>query len=66
MLEQLKQAAEPKPVDPALPLKLAMAKGQTEALFREHDDDWWEDARSSGDLVQAGLNAVARWLARTD
>jgi len=66
MLEQLKQDAEPKPVDPALPLKLAMAKAQTEALFREHDDDWWADARSSGDLVQAGLNAVARWLARTD
>ena len=66
MLEQLRQAAEPKPVDPTLPLKLAMAKAQTEALFREHDDDWWSDARSSGDLVQAGLNAVARWLARTD
>jgi hypothetical protein len=63
MLEQLKQAAEPKPVDPTLPLKLALAKTQTEQLFREHDDDWWQDARSSGDLVQAGLNAVARWLA---
>ncbi|HMK24001.1 MAG TPA: hypothetical protein VK466_16830, partial [Terriglobales bacterium] len=66
MLEQLKQAAEPKPVDPTLPLKLALAKQQTEVLFQEHDDDWWEDARSSGDLVQAGLNTIARWLARTD
>lgn len=65
MLEQLKQAAEPKPVDPTLPLKLAMAKAHTEQLFREHDDDWWQDARSSGDLVQAGLNAVARWLANS-
>ncbi len=65
MLAQLKDAAQPKPVDPALPLKLAMAKAQTEALFREQDDDWWADARSSGDLVQAGLNAVARWLANS-
>ena len=61
MLEQLKQAAEPKPVDPTLPLKLAMVKAETSALFQEHDTEWWEDARA-GDLVQAGLNAVARWL----
>lgn len=62
MLEQLKQAAEPKPVDPALPMKLAMIKSQTSNFFQEHDDEWWEDARTGGDLVQAGLNAVARWL----
>ncbi len=64
MLAQLKDAAEPKPLDPTFPLKLALAKAQTEALFREHDDEWWTDARS-GDLVQAGLNAVARWLAKS-
>lgn len=62
MLAQLKEAAEPKPVDPALPLKLAVAKQEMSALFPEHDAQWWDDARS-GDLVQAGLNAVARWLA---
>jgi len=61
MLAQLKQSAEPKPVDPALPLKLAMLKAETSALFQDSDDEWWEDARS-GDLVQAGLNAVVRWL----
>jgi endogenous inhibitor of DNA gyrase (YacG/DUF329 family) len=61
MLAQLKQAAEPKPADPTLPMKLALAKAETSAVFQEHDDQWWEDARS-GDLVQAGLNAVARWL----
>lgn len=60
MLAQLKEAAEPKPVDPTLPVKLALAKAETSALFQEHDAQWWEDARS-GDLVQAGLNAVARW-----
>jgi endogenous inhibitor of DNA gyrase (YacG/DUF329 family) len=61
MLAQLKEAAEPKPADPTLPLKLAMAKADVSSLFQEHDAQWWADARS-GDLVQAGLNAVARWL----
>ena len=64
MLEQLKQAAEPKPVDPALPFKLEMIKQQTSNLFPRDDDEWWDDVRS-GDLVQAGLNAVARWLTST-
>jgi hypothetical protein len=62
MLAQLKDAAAPKPVDPTLPMKLALAKQQASALFPEHDNQWYDDARS-GDLVQAGLNTVARWLA---
>jgi Transcription factor zinc-finger len=62
MLAQLKEAAGAKPVDPALPLKLAMAKAETSNyFFVEHDSHWWDDARA-GDLVQAGLNAVSRWL----
>ncbi len=61
MLAQLREAAEPRPVDPTLPMKLALAKQQMSDLFPEHDDQWWDDARS-GDLVQAGLNAVARWF----
>ena len=61
MLAQLQEASAPKPVDPAMPLKLAMAKAGVSDLFQEHDDEWWQDA-ASGDLVQAGLNAVARWL----
>ncbi|HKV23521.1 MAG TPA: hypothetical protein VJN93_02920 [Candidatus Acidoferrum sp.] len=61
MLAELKEAAAPKPVDPTLPMKLVLAKEQTSALFQEHDPQWWEDARS-GDLIQAGLNAVSRWL----
>lgn len=65
MLEQLKQAAQPKPVDPTLPLKLAMVERQTEAQLQGVDDDWWGDARSSGDLVQAGLNLIARWLTKS-
>lgn len=62
MLAQLKEAAAPKPADPTLPFKLAQAKMETSAVFAEHDAQWWDDARS-GDLVQAGLNTVARWLA---
>jgi uncharacterized protein YbaR (Trm112 family) len=61
MLAQLREAAEPRPVDPTLPLKLAQAKAETAALFQADDTEWWEDARS-GDLVQAGLKAVARWI----
>lgn len=61
MLAELKEAAEPKPVDPTIPLKLAIAKSDVSSLFQDHDAQWWQDA-GSGDLVQAGLNAVARWL----
>jgi hypothetical protein len=63
MLEQLKQAAEPRPADPQLPAKLIMAKLEVGTSFGSFDrnPDWWSDARSS-DLVQAGLNAVGRWL----
>jgi len=63
MLTQLKEAAEPRPVDPAVPLKLALAKERVSSLFENDDPEWWEDART-GDLVQAGLNAVTRLLVR--
>jgi DNA-directed RNA polymerase subunit RPC12/RpoP len=62
MLVQLKEAAEPRPIDPMLPLKLAQAKTETAALFKEGDTEWWENA-GSGDLVQAGLKLVAGWIA---
>jgi hypothetical protein len=63
MLDQLKQAAELKQLDPTLPMKLASAKLELETSLADHDrsPEWWSDAGSSG-LVQAGLNAVARWL----
>jgi endogenous inhibitor of DNA gyrase (YacG/DUF329 family) len=63
MLEQLKHAAEPRSVDPALPMKLASAKLQLETSLADHDrtPEWWSDVGSSN-LVQAGLNVVARWL----
>jgi hypothetical protein len=64
MLAQLKEAADAsaKPVDPALPLKLAMAKAEaSNYFFVEHDSQWWADS-ATRDLVVAGLKTVARWL----
>ena len=63
MLDQLRQAAEPKPFDPTLPLKLASIKLDLETSLADHDrtPEWWSDAGSYGP-VQAGLSAVARWL----
>jgi uncharacterized protein YbaR (Trm112 family) len=64
MLAQLKDAAEPRPVDATLPLQLSLATDRTAALFKPDDTEWWEDA-ARGDLVQAGLKAVARWIIPT-
>jgi hypothetical protein len=62
MLAQLREAAEPRPVDPKLPLKLALAKEGLSSVFTEDDTQWWEDTRS-GDLVMAGLKAITRAIA---
>jgi hypothetical protein len=66
LLSQLKQAAQPRPIDPALPLELARAKREVETSFAglESGPQWWDDA-SSSNLVQASLNAVAKWLAKS-
>ena len=62
MLAQLKEAAE-RTVDPQLPMKLALARLETETDFAAYDRDpqFREDAQSSG-LVYAGLHTVGRWL----
>jgi len=63
MLDQLKQASEPKPLDPTLPLKVASAKMALEASLADYDrgTEWWSNASTIG-LVGAGLTVVARWL----
>ena len=63
LLEQLKNASEPKAVDPTLLVEMARVKRETERLFGPIDSehDWVTDASSSG-LVQSGLNAMVRWL----
>ena len=64
LMEQLRQAAEPKPVDPALPLELEKVKREMDVVFgKEPDQSWLQEA--SGDLVQACLTRVARWFDKT-
>jgi hypothetical protein len=66
LVSQLKHAAEPRPIDPSLPLELARARHEVEASFAslESGEDWWKDVSSSG-LVEAGVGAVARWLRKS-
>jgi hypothetical protein len=66
LLTELKGAAQPQPIDPNMPLNLALAKLEAEGRFGplEFGADWWSDVSSSG-LVQAGLSAVARWLTKS-
>ena len=62
MLAQLAKSTTAKPVDPALPLTLAMAKADTSNyLYVEHFSRWWVEGHPR-DLVVAGLNAVSRLL----
>ena len=63
VVDQLREAAAPKPIDPALPLNLVKARREVEAVFASFDknDNWWRDASSSG-LVEAGIAAIGRWL----
>jgi hypothetical protein len=63
VVKELQAASEPRAIDPALPLELARARKQAEAAFGPTGSTelWWSDV-SNGGLVQAGLNAVLRWL----
>jgi hypothetical protein len=63
IVEQLKRAAEPRPIDPALPLELMRARREVEALFAD-DADWLKNAASTG-LVEAGFGAVMAWLTKS-
>lgn len=64
-LARLQKAAEPHPIDPALPLELERAKRDAERSFdsMESRNDVWGTSTSSV-LVQEVLNAVSRWLTR--
>lgn len=66
LLDQLKAATEPRPIDPALPFELARAKRDVERMFgpQDIDQDWWSSASTSG-VVEAGLSIVARWLGKS-
>jgi len=56
VVNQLKRAAEPRPIDPALPLELARARREVEALFPA--ESHWKSETSSFSLVEALMN----WL----
>jgi hypothetical protein len=65
LLEQLKQAFQPKDIDPTLPLELLKVKREVETSLGNvgYDSRWWDDAPSSG-LVHACLGSLARWLSK--
>src|SRR5262245_20777581 len=57
VVNQLKRAAEPRPIDPALPLELARARREVEAAFPPASQ-WSADSSSSFGLVEA----LVKWL----
>ena len=64
LVAELREADRPdRPIDPALPLRLARARREVEAAFAsfERGPGWFDDV-SQGGLVGAGLSALARWL----
>jgi len=63
LVSALRQAAAPRPVDPALPLEMERARREVEAAFAdfERSPRWFDDV-SRGGLVAAGLGSIARWL----
>jgi hypothetical protein len=62
-VEQLKRAAEPRPIDPALPLEMERVRREVEATFAaaERGRDWWSNAASSG-LVETSFSALMALL----
>jgi hypothetical protein len=63
VVDQLRRAAEPRAVDPTLPLELARVRRDVEATFAGAGTgtSWWGETESLG-LVEAGMAAVARLL----
>jgi hypothetical protein len=61
LIEQLKQAAEPKLIDASLPQQLAQARHEVEQAFSAPGHDWMHRASTTG-LVEAGLGVVLGWL----
>ena len=68
-LAQLQKEAEPRPIDPALPFELEMAKRDVERDYGPKDSsptrtDVWGDTNTSSVLVREFLDAVSKWLTR--
>lgn len=58
LVTRLRNAAQPKTVDPA-PAQVPPHERTFGEM--EHQEEWWRDA-SASDLVSAGLAALSRWL----
>jgi hypothetical protein len=68
-LAQLQKAAEPRPIDAALPFELEMARREVERSYGPRDPghpvkDMWGDVSTPSVLVQEVLDAVSKWLTR--
>jgi hypothetical protein len=57
MVAHLKEAEQPRAVDPLLPLRLEQVKTETESHFRAITSD-----SGSQSLVDAGVRLVVKWL----
>ena len=66
MLSQLREVAQSREIDPALPLALLKAKRDVEASFGgvDVDEDWWRNVSTTG-LVQACLGSLARLITKS-
>lgn len=67
LVDQLRRAAEPRPIDPGLALDLELARRQVDASFAAMgaDEKWMAQVSAFG-LVEAGLNAVAGWFKKSN
>jgi hypothetical protein len=65
LLAQLRTAAEPKPIDPTLPLQLMKVKRDMDVLFPDKDSQSRRLQDEYSDLVHACLASVARWLTKS-
>ena len=63
LVSALQEAAQPHPIDPALPLRLEQARKEVESAFASFNREpaWFDDAARRG-LVAAGLSSFANWL----
>jgi hypothetical protein len=63
LVEQLRKAGEPRPVDPSLPLQMERARREVELSFAQFGGkkEWMIEASASG-LVEAGMRFLASVL----
>jgi hypothetical protein len=68
-LAQLQKEAESRPIDPALPFELEMAKRDVERAYGPREsspsrNDVWGDTNTPSVILQEVLDTVSKWLTR--